>query len=120
MPRTMIGQQTRALRASKCYEDFYAGRALVHGRTHVNTPGMTHQGTVLCMHYWRIVGKADGMLKDDGMLKEGNVRERETFKGRESSTTREGFMKEREMLRERKTLREGNINGRKTAREGRC
>ena len=88
MPRTMIGQQTRALRASKCYEDFYAGRALVHGRTHVNTPGMTHQGTVLCMHYWRIVGKADGMLKDDGMLKEGNVRERETFKGRESSTTR--------------------------------
>jgi hypothetical protein len=29
-------------------------------------------------------------------------------------------MKEREMLRERKTLREGNINGRKTAREGRC
>jgi hypothetical protein len=29
-------------------------------------------------------------------------------------------MKEREMLRKRKMLREGNINGRKTAREGRC
>jgi hypothetical protein len=34
MPRTMIGQQTHALRASKCYEDFCAGRVLVCASTH--------------------------------------------------------------------------------------
>ena len=35
----------------------------------VNTPGMTHQGTVLCIHYWRIIGKADGTLKEDGIFR---------------------------------------------------
>ena len=53
---------------------------------------MTHQGTVLCIYYWRIIGKADGILK------EGNIREREIFKGRESSTGR-------------RYVREGNVEG---------
>jgi hypothetical protein len=30
---------------------------------------MTHQGTVLCIHYWRIIGKADGTLKEDGIFR---------------------------------------------------
>ena len=77
-----------------------------HVDARINTPGMTHQGTVLCMHCWRIIGKADGTLKDDGALKEGNIRERETFKGRESST---GRFYEREENVERKE----DIKGRK-------
>ena len=40
---------------------------------------MTHQGTVLYIYYWRIIGKADGILKEDGIFKEGNIREREIF-----------------------------------------
>jgi hypothetical protein len=40
------------------------------------------------LYYWRIIGKAGGILKEDGMLKEGNIRVREIFKGRESSTGR--------------------------------
>jgi hypothetical protein len=34
MPRTMIGQQTHALRTSKHYEDFHAGRALACASLH--------------------------------------------------------------------------------------
>jgi hypothetical protein len=30
---------------------------------------MTHQGTVLCIYYWRVIGKADGMLKEDGIFR---------------------------------------------------
>ena len=30
---------------------------------------MTHQGAAPCIHYWRIVGKADGMLKEDGIFR---------------------------------------------------
>jgi hypothetical protein len=26
---------------------------------------MTHQGTVLYIYYWRIIGKADGILKEN-------------------------------------------------------
>ena len=67
---------------------------------------MTHQGTALCMCYWRIIGKADGALKDDGTLKEGNIREREIFKGRESSTgrfyEREGSAEGKEDVKGRK------------------
>ena len=69
-------------------------------------------GTALCTCYWRIVGKADGFLKE-GTLERGKYL-------KEGKVAREGCMQEREMLRERKILRGGNINGRKTAREGRC
>ena len=30
---------------------------------------MTHQGTVLYIYYWRIIGKADGILKEDGIFR---------------------------------------------------
>ena len=30
---------------------------------------MTHQGTVLHIYYWRIIGKADGILKEDGVFR---------------------------------------------------
>jgi hypothetical protein len=30
---------------------------------------VTHQGTVLYIYYWRIIGKADGMLKEDGIFR---------------------------------------------------
>ena len=40
-----------------------------HVQAHIITPGMTHQGAVLCTHYWRIIGKADGVLKEDGMFR---------------------------------------------------
>jgi hypothetical protein len=35
----------------------------------INTPGMTHQGAALYIHYWRIIGKADGVLKEDGIFR---------------------------------------------------
>ena len=38
-------------------------------KAHVNTPGMTHQGAAPCIHYWRIIGKADGVLKEDGIFR---------------------------------------------------
>ena len=46
---------------------------------------MTHQGTVLCIYYWRIIGKADGILKEDGIFKEGNIL-------KEGKVVREGCM----------------------------
>jgi hypothetical protein len=61
---------------------------------------MTHQGTVLYIHYWRVIGKADDALK------EGNIRVREIFKGRESSTGRfhegEGNVEGKEDIKGRK------------------
>ena len=30
---------------------------------------MTHQVTVLHIHYWRFIGKADGVLKEDGIFR---------------------------------------------------
>jgi hypothetical protein len=71
-----------------------------HVQAHVNTPGMNHQGAALRTCYWRVVGKADGALK------EGNIRVRETFKGRESSTGRlyegEGNVEGKEDVKGRK------------------
>ena len=30
---------------------------------------MTYQGTVLYIYYWRIIGKADGILKEGGIFR---------------------------------------------------
>ena len=115
MPRTMIGQQMHALGP---YAHLSATRTFMQGahwhvQARVNTPGVTHQGTAPCRCCWRIIGKADGMLKE-GMLERGKCLKEGKV------VARKGCTQERGMLRERKTLREGNINGRKTAREERC
>jgi hypothetical protein len=51
---------------------------------------MTHQGTALCIYYWRIVGKADGTLKEDGVLKEGTLEKGNYLKLKEGKVVREG------------------------------
>ena len=55
---------------------------MVWAAAYINTPGMTHQGTVLYIYYWRIIGKADGILKEDGIFRVREILWEEKHGGR--------------------------------------
>jgi hypothetical protein len=44
-------------------------RTTREGPQHRDPQSGSSEGTVLYIYYWRIIGKADGMLKEDGIFR---------------------------------------------------